>query len=121
MFEALHTASYEIFGETKRQYLVNTWSALVNFKAFFRKSKLNPDYVMRYELSIKLSQENLYEMAPISMIRSSTVHYLVARTSRGSFSNHMFTSRRPYISHEPYIIATLADEVIREERLPYQR
>ena len=102
MFEALHTASYEIFGETKRQYLVNTWSTLVNFKAFSRKSKLN-----RYELSIKLSQENLYEMAPISMIRSSTVHDLATRTSSGSLSNHMFTSRRPYISHEPYIKATL--------------
>ena len=54
---------------------------------FSRKSKLNPDYVMRYELSIKLSQENLYEMAPISMIRSSTVHDLVTRTSSGSLSN----------------------------------
>ena len=107
MFETLHTGFYEIFGETKLQHLVNTWPTFVNFKAFSRKSKLNPDYVMRYELSIKLSQENLYEMALISMIRSSTVHDLATRTSSGSLSNHMFTSRRPYISHEPYIIATL--------------
>ena len=80
MFEALHTASYEIFGETKRQYLVNIESTLVNFKEFSRKSKLNPDYVMRYELSLKLSQENLHEMAPISMIRSFIVHDLATRT-----------------------------------------
>ena len=33
------------------------WSTLVNFKAFSRKSKLNPDYVMRYELSIKLKPQ----------------------------------------------------------------
>ena len=107
MFETLHTAFYEIFGETKEQHLVNTWSAFVNFKAFSRKSKLNPDYVMMYELSLKLSQENLHEMAPISMIRPSTVHDLATRTSSGSWSSHMFTSRRPYISHEPYIIATI--------------
>ena len=62
---------------------------------------------MRYELSLKLSQENLHEMAPISMIRPSTVHDLATRTSSGSLSSHTFTSRRPYISHEPYIIATI--------------
>ena len=107
MFETLHIAFYEIFGETKEQHLVNTWSTFVTFKAFSRKSKLNPDYVMRYELSLKLSQENLHEMAPISMIRPSTVHDLATRTSSGSLSSHMFTSRRPYISHEPYIIATI--------------
>ena len=107
MFETLHTAFYEIFGETKGQHLVNTWSTFVTFKAFSRKSKLNPDYVMRYELSLKLSQENLHEMAPISMIRPSTVHDLATRTSSGSLSSHMFTSRWPYISHEPYIIATI--------------
>ena len=67
--------------------MVNTWSTPVNFQAFSRKSKLNPDYIMRYELSIKLSQENLYEMAPISKIRSYTVHDLVTRTSSGSLSN----------------------------------
>ena len=75
MFETLHTAFYEIFDDTN---LVNNWSTFVNFKAFSRKSKLNPDYVMRYELSLKLSQENLHEMAPISMIRASTVHDLTA-------------------------------------------
>ena len=58
------------------QHLVNN----CKFEAFSCKSKLNTDSVMRYELSIKLSQENLYEMAPISMIRSSTVHDLVTRT-----------------------------------------
>ena len=42
---------------------------------------------MMYELSIKLSQENLYEMAPILMIRSSTVHDLATRTSSGGLSN----------------------------------
>ena len=92
---------------TFSQYLVNNWSTFVNFKAFSPKSKLNPDYVMRYELSLKLSQENLHKMAPISMIRPSTVHDLATRTSSGSLSSHMFTSRRPYISHEPYIIATI--------------
>ena len=69
------------------QHLVNAWSTFVNFKAFSRKIKFNPDYVMMYELSIKLSQENLYEVAPISMIRSSTVHDLLTRTSSGSLSN----------------------------------
>ena len=64
---------------------------------------------MRYELSLKLSQENLHEMAPISMIRSSTVHDLATRTSSGSLSSHMFTSRRPCISHQPYIITTIVN------------
>ena len=67
VFETLHTAFYEIFGEKKSniQSTLTSWSTFVNFKAFSRKSKLNPDYVMRYELSLKLSQENLHEMAPI--------------------------------------------------------
>ena len=107
MFEILHTTFYEIFGETKEQHLVNTWSTFVTLKAFSRKSKLNPDYVMSYQLSLKLSKGNLHEMAPISMIRPSTIHDLATRTSSGSLSSHMFTSRRPYISHEPYIIATI--------------
>ena len=108
----LHSMKYLVkqksnIKSTFSQYLVNNWSTFVNFKAFSRKSKLNPDYVMRYELSLKLSQENLHKMAPISMIRPSTVHDLATRTSSGSLSSHMFTSRRPYISHEPYIIATI--------------